>query len=81
LFTCAKDANGAGGFAAFYSDKHQGLKIAWNHALGMSSLRTCIAAGLKELSVSLYQAIVLRLFNGMTTWRVCHQRDYQHGNT
>jgi Cullin family len=53
------------GFAAFYNDKHQGHKIEWNHALGTASLRASFAAGPKELSVSLYQTIVLLLFNDM----------------
>ncbi|KAI0249475.1 Cullin-4B [Lactifluus subvellereus] len=53
-------------FATFYSEKHQGHKIEWNHALGTVTLRARFAAGQKELSVSLYQAIVLLLFNDMT---------------
>ncbi|KAI9450503.1 Cullin-4B [Lactarius psammicola] len=53
-------------FAAFYSEKHQGHKIEWNHALGTVSLRARFAMGQKELSVSLYQAVVLLLFNDMT---------------
>ncbi|KAH8999781.1 Cullin-4B [Lactarius akahatsu] len=53
-------------FATFYNEKHQGHKIEWNHALGTVSLRACFAAGQKELSVSLYQAIVLLLFNDIT---------------
>jgi len=54
------------GFAAFYGEKHQGHKIEWDHALGTVSLRARFAAGQKELSVSLYQAVVLLLFNDMT---------------
>jgi cullin-4 len=53
------------GFAAFYKEKHQGHKIEWDHALGTVSLRARFAAGQKELSVSLYQAVVLFLFNDM----------------
>jgi hypothetical protein len=53
------------GFAAFYNEKHQGHKIEWNHTLGTVSLRARFAAGQKELSVSLYQAVVLLLFNDM----------------
>ncbi len=53
------------GFAAFYNGKHQGHKIEWSHALGTVSLRAHFAGGQKELSVSLYQAIVLLLFNDM----------------
>ena len=53
------------GFATFYNEKHQGHKIEWNHTLGTVSLRARFAAGQKELSVSLYQAVVLLLFNDM----------------
>ncbi|KAN0136347.1 Cullin family domain containing protein [Lactarius tabidus] len=53
-------------FAAFYNEKHQGHKIEWNHALGTVTLRAHFAMGQKELSVSLYQAVVLLLFNDMT---------------
>lgn len=53
-------------FAAFYNEKHQGHKIEWNHALGTVSLWARFATGQKELSVSLYQAVVLLLFNDMT---------------
>jgi Cullin family len=72
VLTCAKDAKRAGGFAAFYNDKHQGHNIEWIHALDTSSLRTRFVAGPKELSETLYQAIVLRPFNDMTTWRKFH---------
>ena len=53
-------------FAAFYNEKHQGHKIEWDHALGTVTLRARFAMGQKELSVSLYQAVVLLLFNDMT---------------
>ncbi|KAI0292249.1 Cullin-4B [Multifurca ochricompacta] len=53
-------------FSAFYNEKHQGHKVEWNHALGTVSLRARFAAGQKELSVSLYQAAVLLLFNDIS---------------
>ncbi len=53
------------GFAAFNNEKHQGHKIEWSHALGTVSLRAHFPAGQKELSVSLYQAVILLLFNDM----------------
>lgn len=53
-------------FAAFYNEKHQGHKIEWNHGLGTVTLRARFAMGQKELSMSLYQAVVLLLFNDMT---------------
>ena len=50
-------------YTTFYKAKHQGHKLDWDHALGTVSLRAHFAAGEKELSVSLYQAVVLLLFN------------------
>jgi cullin-4 len=50
-------------YAAFYKTKHQGRKIDWDHALGTAVLRAQFNSGSKELSVSLYQAVALLLFN------------------
>ncbi|KZT09051.1 Cullin-4B [Laetiporus sulphureus 93-53] len=50
-------------YAAFYKHKHTGRKLDWDHALGTATLRAKFKNGEKELSVSLYQAIVLLLFN------------------
>ncbi|KAI0041999.1 Cullin-domain-containing protein [Auriscalpium vulgare] len=50
-------------FARFYKEKHQGHKLEWNHALGTAILKAKFARDHKELSVSLYQALVLLLFN------------------
>lgn len=50
-------------YAAFYKVKHQGHKLDWNHALGTVTMNACFRGGSKELSVSLYQAVVLLLFN------------------
>ncbi|THH31569.1 hypothetical protein EUX98_g2606 [Antrodiella citrinella] len=50
-------------YTAFYKLKHQGHKLDWDHALGTATLRARFARGEKELSVSLYQALVLLLFN------------------
>ncbi|KAH8111451.1 Cullin-domain-containing protein [Phellopilus nigrolimitatus] len=50
-------------YATFYKNKHQGRKLDFDHALGTASLRGRFAAGEKELSVSLHQALVLLLFN------------------
>lgn len=50
-------------YTAFYKNKHQGHKLDWDHALGTATLRARFARGEKELSVSLYQALVLLLFN------------------
>ncbi|EGN94205.1 hypothetical protein SERLA73DRAFT_97075 [Serpula lacrymans var. lacrymans S7.3] len=53
-------------FSTFYKIKHQGHKLDWDHALGTATLKANFAAGTKELTVSLYQAAVLLLFNEET---------------
>lgn len=50
-------------YTSFYKNKHQGHKLDWDHSLGIASLRARFNRGEKELSVSLYQALVLLLFN------------------
>ncbi|EMD41477.1 hypothetical protein CERSUDRAFT_110046 [Gelatoporia subvermispora B] len=50
-------------YSAFYKSKHQGRKLDWDHSLGIATLKAQFKPGEKELSVSLYQAVVLLLFN------------------
>ena len=50
-------------FMDFYKKKHSGHKLDWDHSLGTATLRATFKGGDKELSVSLYQAIILLLFN------------------
>ena len=50
-------------FSEFYKIKHGSHKLDWDHALGIATLRANFKAGPKELSVSLYQAAILLLFN------------------
>lgn len=50
-------------FATFYKNKHQGRKLDFDHSLGTVQMRARFKGGEKELSVSLYQAVVLLLFN------------------
>ncbi|OSD05750.1 Cullin-domain-containing protein [Trametes coccinea BRFM310] len=54
-------------YTEFYKKKHQGRKLDWDHALGTATLKARFSAGEKELSVSLYQAVILLLFNDETT--------------
>ncbi|KAK0231999.1 Cullin-4B [Armillaria nabsnona] len=49
-------------FTKFYDQKHQGRKLVWDHALGTVILKTRFDAGSKDLSLSLYQTIVMLLF-------------------
>ena len=50
-------------FQDFYTGKHKGRKLVFDHSLGTAQLRARFKAGDKELQVSLYQALVLLLFN------------------
>jgi len=52
-------------FTKFYvAQQHKGRALHWDHALGTATLRAQFKQGPKELSVSLFQALVLLLFNG-----------------
>ena len=50
-------------YSAFYKEAHKGHKLDFDHSLGTLTLRARFNAGEKELSISLYQAVVLLLFN------------------
>ena len=53
-------------FIAFYKTQHASRKLDWNHALGTAVMKARFKTGTKEISVSLYQAIVLNQFNERT---------------
>lgn len=50
-------------FKDFYLSKHSGRKLQWQPTLGHCVLRARFKAGMKELVVSLFQALVILLFN------------------
>lgn len=50
-------------FASFYESRHSGRRLAWQPVLGQCVLAAYFPKGKKELSVSLYQALILLLFN------------------
>lgn len=50
-------------YGNYYKQKHSGHTLDWDHALGTVTLLGRFQPGNKELSVSLYQAVVLLLFN------------------
>ncbi|XP_019616401.1 PREDICTED: cullin-4A-like isoform X2 [Branchiostoma belcheri] len=57
-------------FKSFYLAKHSGRKLQWQPTLGHCVLRADFRAGKKELQVSLFQSLVLIMFNdgdGFTT--------------
>ena len=50
-------------FNKFYLSKHSGRKLQWQPTLGHCVLKSCFKSGKKELVVSLFQSLVLLLFN------------------
>eukprot|EP00252_Welwitschia_mirabilis_P026343 TRINITY_DN8630_c0_g1_i1.p1 TRINITY_DN8630_c0_g1~~TRINITY_DN8630_c0_g1_i1.p1 ORF type:complete len:804 (+),score=179.82 TRINITY_DN8630_c0_g1_i1:191-2602(+) len=50
-------------FKEFYLSKHSGRRLMWQHSLGHCVLKAEFPKGRKELAVSLFQAVVLMLFN------------------
>lgn len=52
-------------YSNFYQAKHKPRKLDWFHSLGTATLIARFAKGEKELSVSIYQATILLLFNDM----------------
>nr|CAG4641482.1 EOG090X01NX [Eurycercus lamellatus] len=50
-------------FKRFYLAKHSGRKLQWQPTLGFCVLRASFPTGMKELQVSLFQTLVLLLFN------------------
>ncbi|XP_062522147.1 cullin-4A-like isoform X2 [Corticium candelabrum] len=53
-------------FQKFYLSKYSGRKLRWQTTLGHCVLKASFSAGHKELQVSLFQALVLLLFNDGT---------------
>ena len=55
-------------FQDFYLKKHTGRRLRWQNAMGTCTLKaTFPKCGTKELVVSVYQAVVLMLFNDSVT--------------
>ncbi|KAK7207098.1 Cullin family-domain-containing protein [Myxozyma melibiosi] len=50
-------------FQQFYFSKQTGRKISWRHVLGHCVVKAQFPKGKKELSMSLFQTVVLLLFN------------------
>ena len=50
-------------FKEFYISKHNGRRLMWQSSLGHCVMRAQFSKGLKELHVSLFQCVVLMLFN------------------
>jgi cullin-4 len=55
-------------FKKFYLEKHSSRRLTWQHFLGTCVLKAQFPkGGKKELSVSLFQSLVLLLFNEAET--------------
>ncbi len=52
-------------FKTFYVNKHNGRKLQWQPSLGHCVLKASMPHGEKELQVSLFQSLVLLLFNSV----------------
>ena len=52
-------------FKVFYGIKYTGRTLSWQHSLDQCTLKAAFPKGKKELNVSLFQALVLMLFNGL----------------
>jgi len=50
-------------FREFYTAKHSGRRLHWQNSLGQCAVKAHFNKGRKELSLSLFQAVVLLLFN------------------
>ena len=54
-------------FRQFYLTKHSGRKLAWQHVDGSCTVKAHFPRGAKILNLSLYQTIILVLFNQADT--------------
>jgi len=52
-------------FKNFYVSKHSGRVLNWQHSLDHCVVKATFPSGRKELSVSLFQALVMLLFNDL----------------
>ncbi|KAF9277765.1 Cullin-4B [Mortierella alpina] len=50
-------------FKEFYLSKHKGRRLMWQNSLGHSVVKAHFPLGTKELQLSLFQAIIVLLFN------------------
>jgi cullin-4 len=53
-------------YQSFYTSQFKGRKLIWRNSMGSCVLKANFPKGRKEISVSLFQAVVLMLFNDTT---------------
>ena len=66
-------------FKTFYTSSHQGRLLSWRYQLFTLNLKARFPLGTKDLSVSLFQSMVLFLFNDVEdkaslTWTEIKER-------
>ena len=52
-----------GRYEEYYKNKHGNRKMTWHHELGIATITAHFPSGTKDLDVTLFQAVVLVLFN------------------
>ncbi|GMR31866.1 hypothetical protein PMAYCL1PPCAC_02061 [Pristionchus mayeri] len=52
----------------FYVGRHNGRKLQWQHSLGHCLVKGTFGKYIKELQVSLFQTMILLLFNDRPSW-------------
>ena len=62
-------------FKDFYLSKHSGRRLMWQNSLGHCVLKAEFSKGRKELQVSLFQTVVLMLYNSTEKWSLSEIRD------
>mmetsp|Transcript_22578 Transcript_22578/g.27227 ORF Transcript_22578/g.27227 Transcript_22578/m.27227 type:complete len:742 (+) Transcript_22578:315-2540(+) len=62
-------------FREFFLSKHSGRRLHWQNSLGHCTLRARFANDTKELNVSLFQTVILMLFNSTDTLSFTDIRD------
>jgi cullin-4 len=67
-------------FQNFYLSKHSGRRLHWQNSLGHCVLKASFPKGLKELSVSLFQSVVLLLFNDTSKKTITYKEIKQETN-
>ncbi len=50
-------------YMTFYKQKHDNRKLDFDHSLGTAQVHAQFKAGPKELTLSLYQAVIVLMFN------------------
>eukprot|EP00026_Physarum_polycephalum_P002994 Phypoly_transcript_03003.p1 GENE.Phypoly_transcript_03003~~Phypoly_transcript_03003.p1 ORF type:complete len:794 (-),score=172.71 Phypoly_transcript_03003:221-2440(-) len=67
-------------FKKFYLAKHSGRRLTWQNSLGFCVVRAFFPIARKELSVSLFQAVVLALFNDVPDGGQLTLKEIQEGS-